>query len=262
MPSSLPDPDAFERIVFFTGAGLSAEAGIPTYRGRGGVWAEYDWESYACQRAFDDAPDRVLRFHDVRREAVATARPTRGHEIIAAVQAERPTTRVITQNIDGLHQRSGASSIVELHGSLWRVRCACHPAGAWNDELPMPHRCPDCGSWRRPDIVWFGDTLGVGTLEAAIDAMEQADLLIGIGTSGVVHPAAELPRIALTRGAESIEVNPESTPVSSLYGHHMREQASSALARLWPRHEHTGTRRGRDVERMPRMPDGRGPEAP
>src|SRR5262249_43575873 len=123
MTNAIPRFADFQRIVFFTGAGLSVESGIPTYRGKGGMWAEYDYEDYACQRAFDRDASRVWDFHDMRREAVAKCNPNPGHEIIANVQAEKPSTAVITQNIDGLHGRSGAKDVVELHGSLWRVRC-------------------------------------------------------------------------------------------------------------------------------------------
>ena len=113
----------FRKIVFFTGAGLSAESGIPTYRGKGGMWTEYDYEDYACQRAFDRDPDKVWDFHDKRRAAVAACEPNAGHRVIAEIQKAQPGTVVVTQNIDGLHARAGSADVVELHGSLWRVRC-------------------------------------------------------------------------------------------------------------------------------------------
>ena len=229
------DPDDFEHIVFFTGAGLSAEAGIPTYRGADGIWKAYDWQTCACQSAFEAAPDRVWDFHDVRRRVVGAARPTRGHEIIAAVAARRPSTRIVTQNIDGLQQRAGTPNVIELHGSLWRVRCACDGSPSANTEVPIGDRhCPVCGSWRRPDIVWFGDTLQPGPVDEAMLAFEQVDLLISIGTSGVVYPAAEFPQIARQRGALLVEINPEETPVSKWYPHHFRKPASAALTELWP----------------------------
>jgi NAD-dependent deacetylase len=108
----------YQRIVFFTGAGMSAESGIPTYRGQGGFWREYNYEDYACQRAFDRDPEKVWDFRDKRRAAVAACAPNPGHAIVAAVQREKPATAVITQNIDGMHQSAGASVVVELHGSL------------------------------------------------------------------------------------------------------------------------------------------------
>ncbi len=228
------DPERFERIVFFTGAGLSAEAGLPTYRGSGGIWDAYDWQRYACQTAFEQNPERVWDFHDVRRKHMGKAAPTTAHQIIAAVGAERPGTVVVTQNIDGLHQRAGSPHVIELHGSVWRVRCACGPEPQENFETPIQARtCPACEAWRRPDITWFGDALAAEPVRRAIDAIQHADLLIGIGTSGVVYPAAELPRLARDAGATLVEINPDETAVSSWYGIHMREGASQALTRLF-----------------------------
>ncbi len=222
----------FERIVFFTGAGLSVESGIPTYRGKGGVWAEYDYEQYACQRAFDANPTKVWDFHDKRREKVASSAPNDGHRIIAAVQAEKPSTAVITQNIDGLHARSGAKDVVELHGSLWRVRCDACGIVRPDETVPMTPRKHDCGAYLRPDIVWFEDSLDPRNLRRAHELLESADLLVSIGTSGVVYPAADLPRIAVRAGAVSVEINLEDTPVSHLFQHRLRGTASDMLARM------------------------------
>lgn len=233
MTSALPDIHAFDRIVFFTGAGLSAESGIPTYRGRGGIWHEYNYEDYACQRAFERDPEKVWDFHDKRRERVAACDPSAGHLVIADVQRSKPATVVITQNIDGLHQRAGALDVIELHGSLWRVRCDREGKVIANDQVPIdPRRCA-CGAYWRPDIVWFEDMLDSRTLERASDALARCDLLISVGTSGVVYPAAELPRIATSNGAVSIEINLEDTPVSRLYQHRLRMAAGEALRKLW-----------------------------
>jgi NAD-dependent deacetylase len=236
----------YERIVFFTGAGLSAESGIPTYRGKGGIWAEYDYEDYACQRAFDRDPDKVWDFHDKRRAAVAACEPHLGHRVVTAVKAQKPKTTIITQNIDGMHQRAGAAEVIELHGSLWRVRCddcgvvradmtmplraaegGRHPEGASNN----PRRC-SCGAHFRPDIVWFEDSLDARNIQRAQEALADCDLLVSVGTSAVVYPAAELPRIAVARGAATIEVNLEDTPMSRLYQHRLRGKASEVLAEL------------------------------
>ena len=223
----------FERIVFFTGAGMSAESGIPTYRGSGGIWREYDYEEYACQRAFDADPEKVWDFHDKRRELVAKCAPNPGHHVIASVQREKPGTVVVTQNIDGLHQRAGARDVVELHGSLWRVRCDREGTVREDASIPMtPRRCA-CGAYHRPDIVWFEDHLDPGVVRRAREALEQCDVLVSIGTSAVVYPAAELPRIAMSRGATTVEINPEETPVSALYEHRLRGTASEVLAALW-----------------------------
>lgn len=227
--------DDYQHIVFFTGAGLSAEAGIPTYRGAGGTWAKYDYRAYACQRAFDGDPAKVWDFHDERRLRMASAEPAAAHRMIAAAQATHPSVAIITQNIDGLHQRAGAHHVIELHGSIWRVRCRCPGAPQVNLEAPIAERlCPTCGVWRRPDIVWFEDPLQPAPIQQGIDAIAACDLLISIGTSGVVYPAAELPRAAAQRGARCIEINPEPTAVSEWYDTHLRTGASDALRSLLP----------------------------
>jgi len=120
------DPKQYQQIVFFTGAGMSAESGVPTYRGHGGIWNQYRWEEYACQDAFDADPEKVLKFHELRRAAVLTCTPHPGHAIIAALEEKHQGITVVTQNIDGMHQRAGSRRVIELHGSLWRVRCPRH----------------------------------------------------------------------------------------------------------------------------------------
>ena len=222
----------FRRILFFIGAGLSAESGIPTYRGKGGMWTEYDYEDYACQRAFDRDPDKVWDFHDKRRAAVAACEPNAGHRVIAEIQKAQPGTVVVTQNIDGLHARAGSADVVELHGSLWRVRCDPENIVRPDTTVPMsPRRCR-CGAAFRPDIVWFEDQLDHRNLRRAREALEECDLLVSVGTSGVVYPAADLPRIAMQRGAVTVEINLEETPVSALYQHRLRGKASELLASM------------------------------
>lgn len=222
----------FERIVFFTGAGLSAESGIPTYRGKGGMWTEYDYEDYACQRAFDRDPDKVWDFHDQRRAFVAGCAPSEGHRVITSIQAAKAGTAIVTQNIDGMHQRAGGRDVVELHGSLWRVRCDDEGIVREDTSVPMsPRRCT-CGAFLRPDIVWFEDALHAPTVRRAEDALASCDLLVSVGTSGVVFPAANLPRIAMARGARTVEINLEDTPVSALYQVRLRGPAGQLLAEL------------------------------
>jgi len=222
----------FHHIVLFTGAGMSAESGIPTYRGRGGLWQKYNYEDYACQRAFDRDPEKVWDFHDQRRATVAGCAPNRGHQVISALQREKPTTAIITQNIDGLHQRAGASGVIELHGSLWRVRCDREGIVRADLALPITPRTCACGSYLRPDIVWFEDALSAEVITAAKAALRQCDLLVSVGTSAVVYPAADLPRIAMAGGAVTVEINLEDTPVSALYQHRLRGPASELLAEM------------------------------
>ena len=221
----------FQRIVFFTGAGLSAESGIPTFRGKGGMWSQYNYEDYACQAAFDRDPEKVWDFHDERRKTVSSCEPNAGHRVIAEVQKRQPNTVVITQNIDGMHQRAGATDVVELHGSLWRVRCDPESIVRADHSVPMSPRKCSCGECWRPDIVWFEDQLDHRNLRRAREALEECDLLVTVGTSGVVYPAADLPRLAL-RTALTVEVNLEDTPVSALYHQRLRGTASEILTSM------------------------------
>ena len=224
----------YRRIVFFTGAGLSAESGIPTYRGEGGIWGKYDYKQYACQRAFLRNPEKVWDFHDERRIFISKCHPSEGHRIIAAIEREKPGTTVITQNIDGLHSRAGSRNVIELHGSLWRVRCDEEKTVFTNDEIPIKGRRCSCGRYLRPDIVWFEDPLRETEVMNAINAIMQCDVFISIGTSGVVYPAAQMPIYAIQRGAVCIEINMERTPLTELYSFHLEGSAGEILKRMWP----------------------------
>ena len=218
-----------ERICVFSGAGMSAESGVPTYRGQGGIWAEYRYQDYACQEAFERAPENVWEFHRKRRAAVAACLPHQGHVALERAATQKPGIRVITQNIDGMHQRVGQKDVVELHGSLWRVRCErCQISEAnWDTEFPNTRH--DCGAFLRPDITWFGDTLNAQVFNEAAELIADCDVFISVGTSAVVYPAAGLPSLARESGAWLVEVNPESTPMSHLYHAHIPLKASESL---------------------------------
>jgi NAD-dependent deacetylase len=223
-----PDLSSYKRIVFFTGAGMSAESGVPTYRGKGGVWSQYDYEEYACQGAFGRDPEKVLRFHELRRRAVLDCHPHEGHRVIAAM----PEARVITQNIDGMHQRAGCRNVVELHGSLWQLRC--EKCGVQKKDLGRSYetlRCA-CGHWLRPGIIWFGDMLDEAVMRKASEMITTCDLFISIGTSGTVWPAAGFPAIAREAGAYCIEINPEPSGATG-YDLVIPEPAGTALPELF-----------------------------
>ncbi len=220
------------RVVFFTGAGMSAESGVPTYRGKGGIWKQYDYESYACQPAFEADPARVWEFHNYRRKLVGACKPNPGHELIARAEAASHGVTVVTQNIDGLHQLAGSRNVHELHGSLWRLRCEKCGRRAESRDAPLLDPHCSCGAWWRPAIVWFGDALDGEVIDAAMRAIVSCDLLISIGTSAVVYPAAQMPLYARKAGAKLVEVNPEPTPMSASYDLCVRESASECLARL------------------------------
>lgn len=227
------DPNEYQKIVFFTGAGMSAESGVPTYRGSGGIWHQYNWEEYACQQAFDRNPQKVLEFHELRRQAVLKCQPHAGHTIIAALENQHRGVGVVTQNIDGMHQRAGSRNVIELHGSLWRLRCPIHGVRDDFGEKYERYECEICGNWLRPDIVWFGDMLNDDVIRQASAAIEECDLFISIGTSGVVWPAAGFPKIAKDNGARCIEINPERSEMSSMYDETIRMAAGEALPQLF-----------------------------
>lgn len=228
------DVREFRHVVFFTGAGISVESGVPTYRGKGGVWKEYDYESCACQAAFDRDPEYVWEFHNYRRTLVAACEPNRGHALIAQAEQALPEVTVVTQNIDGLHQRAGSGRVLELHGSLWRTRCDACGARELDRSAPLEQIKCSCGAYKRPNIVWFGDMLFLDVLEDVMASMASCDLLVSIGTSAVVYPAAELPMIAKRNGATLVEINPEDTPLSAAYDHRLRGTATEMLEQICP----------------------------
>lgn len=217
------------KTIFFTGAGISAESGVPTYRGRGGVWKQYNYEEYACQEAFDRNPKKVIEFHKVRRKAVGFCKPNAGHLAITAMQG----ATIITQNIDGLHQRAGSKTVIELHGSLWKNRC--NYCDETQEIIPgkfyYKTLC-NCGRYYRPDIVWFGDSLKEHNIRQAMHSIEHCETFISIGTSGAVWPAAGFPELAKSHGAMCIEINPEPTELSYMFDECIREKASVAVPKL------------------------------
>ena len=224
------DPVDYKHIVFFTGAGMSAESGVPTYRGKGGLWHKYNWENYACQAAFVRNPEAVLAFHEKRRRALVDCLPHSGHDLISNLEKSHKDIWVITQNIDGMHQRAGSKNVVELHGSVWRLRCD------YCGIIIKDHRSEHYNNWKcnndhwlRPDIVWFNDFLIPAITQKADEIISQSDLFISIGTSGVVWPAAGFPQIARSNGATLIEINPEPSEQNDLYDHVFRGKASDML---------------------------------
>ena len=223
-------PADYKHIVFFTGAGMSAESGVPTYRGKGGVWHKYNWEDYACQAAFILDPEAVLDFHETRRRVLIDCLPHAGHELISNLENNHESVWIITQNIDGMHQRAGSKNIVELHGSAWRLRCD-HCEVVIDDHNPDHYKNWKCDNdhWLRPDIIWFNDFLIPAITQKADEIISKSDLFISIGTSGVVWPAAGFPQIAKSNGATLIEINPEPSEQNDLYDHVFRGKASDML---------------------------------
>ncbi len=204
-------------IAALTGAGISAESGLATFRdAQEGLWARFDPQDLATPSAFARHPKRVWDWYAWRRERVAAARPNAGHVALAEFERRTPEFMLITQNIDGLHQRAGSRDVVELHGNIQRVKCSREGTRVdrWDESGEDVPRCPSCGAFLRPDVVWFEEMLPADALAAAEDAVRRCDALLVIGTSAEVYPAAALPASAKASGAIVVEINPNETPLS------------------------------------------------
>lgn len=223
------------RAVVFSGAGLSAASGLGTFRGADGLWEKFRPEDLATPEAFRRDPDLVWRWYAARYEGMLAAEPNPGHRAIARCSELFPSFLVVTQNIDGLHQRAGSSQVVELHGSIHQTKCAeCGGRRPMSEALARggsPPRC-DCGGPIRPDVVWFGEMLPFDALGLAKRASAAADLFLVVGTSALVWPAAGLIEVAAHSGALVIEVNPEATPLSELADVVVRGKAEVVLPEL------------------------------
>lgn len=204
------------RVMALTGAGISAESGVPTFRqAQTGLWARFDPQELATPQAFEHNPQLVWEWYAWRRGLVDAAQPNPGHRALAELGKRFPEFALVTQNVDGLHKRAGSRNIIELHGSLLRARCL--PAGhvfTWSADADLPLHCEQCGGLARPDVVWFGENLPAPAIHAAIEAAQSCQVCLVIGTSGLVHPAASLPHLARQHGARLVEINPELTPLS------------------------------------------------
>lgn len=227
-----------ERLVVFTGAGISAESGLATFRGAGtdALWGRFRPEEVATPEAFGRHPERVWRWYGERFRQARAAEPNAGHRALVRLAALFPVSLVVTQNVDGLHQRAGSEPVIELHGSLATARC-----DACDETIPMeralsasPDRPPacDCGGRLRPAVVWFGEPLPAAALERAIEEASRCDLFVVAGTSATVFPAAGLIEVAAGAGAAVVEVNPEATAFSRRAALVLRRPAGEALPTL------------------------------
>ncbi len=221
-------------VLALTGSGVSAASGVPTFRdAQTGLWARYRPEDLATPEAFASAPERVWDWYRWRRRLVRAAQPNGAHHALAALGRGLPGLRLVTQNVDGLHQRAGSPHVIELHGNLQRDRCNARCGTVDVDQdAPGPPPCPACGAPVRPDVVWFGEVLPEQGLTAAGDAAMRCEVFLSIGTSSLVYPAAGLAEVALRRGALLVEINPEHTPLSGLADHRLALPADRALQAL------------------------------
>lgn len=232
---------AARHVLVFTGAGISAESGLATYRDpQTGLWSKFLPQELATPEAFQRRPDMIWAWYASRRQAVERAEPNAGHRALVAIENRVPRLTLVTQNVDGLHQRAGNRRVIELHGNLTRTRCSegAHRVETWPATGEVPPRCPICGARLRPDVVWFGETLPLEAWEAAVAATQDCDVCLAIGTSAVVRPAALLPELAQQSGALLVEINPEPTPLSARADVTLAGKAGEVLPALvrvtWP----------------------------
>jgi len=226
---------AAERVVALTGAGVSAESGVPTFReAQTGLWAQYRAEELATPEAFQRQPKLVWDWYEWRRTLVAKAAPNPGHFALSELEQLVPEFSLLTQNVDGLHQRAGSQRVIELHGSIFDTLCFDEGTQVltWSDDGSVPPRCPRCAGWLRPGVVWFGEPLPEAALASASRAAAECQLLLSIGTSSLVHPAARLPYDAKAAGALIVEINPTETALSKHADYVLRGPAGEMLPQL------------------------------
>lgn len=221
-------------LCVLTGAGVSAESGVPTFRGPEGLWKRRDPMTLATPEAFAEDPKEVWEWYQWRRRKIRGCAPNAGHAALAAVDAAKPDFLLVTQNVDGLHRAAGSRRVAEIHGSIWVVRCTrCGAERVEPDDFAeLPPRCAACGGLLRPGVVWFGETLPAGASDAAMGMLSRCEVLIVAGTSAVVAPASGYAAVAKRRGARVIEVNPDETPVSALCDATFRGRSGEVLPAL------------------------------
>jgi NAD-dependent deacetylase len=226
-------------FVVFTGAGISAESGIPTYRGEHGLWHKYDPSKYADITHFQQDPSYYWHFfQDVRYPVIEKSRPNQAHEALARLQEKGRLSAIITQNIDGLHQQAGAGKVLELHGNTRRIlclNCGIHytMVSVFNMlTTRLPPKCTACGGSLKPDVVFFGESLPAAVLDEAVKETKACDLFLVVGSSLIVQPAAELPALAKRNGAKVAIVNKDPTPLDTMADMVIRSGASDVLGKL------------------------------
>ncbi len=221
-------------VAILTGAGISAESGIPTFRGDGGLWREFKAEDLATPAAFARDPKLVWEWYDWRRGLIAQAQPNAAHRALVEIEKRKPRFTLITQNVDGLHDLAGSGKILKLHGDIWRMRCTECGANFPNRRVPLPKIPPHCacGGLARPGVVWFGEALPEGIMSEAEHAVASAEVFLVIGTSALVYPAAGLIPYAKDSGARVIEINPEPTAATSIVDCALHGAAGELLPQL------------------------------
>lgn len=205
-------------LTILTGAGISADSGVPTFRGKDGLWRSYRAEDLATPEAFERDPRLVWEWYNWRRELIATKRPNQAHDAVAKLERRIQSFWLITQNVDGLHRAAGSQKLSEIHGNIWMVRCTACGSISENRDVPIPilPTCRRCHGVLRPHVVWFGESLFPDDLARCAAALQTCEILLVIGTSGVVYPAAGFASVAKEAGAFVAEINLDQTPHTSL----------------------------------------------
>lgn len=222
-----------DHVCVLTGAGISAESGVPTFReAQSGLWERFDPLDLATPEAFQRDPQLVWRWYRWRRELVAAAKPNAGHTALADLAALVSRLTLVTQNVDGLHQRAGSEDVIEFHGNLFENRCLVEGCLVDTDEEADVPLCPGCGALARPGVVWFGEAIPADALERSFAAASACDVFLSIGTSSLVQPAAGLAEMASAAGAVVAEVNPEPTALARGFDHAIEAKAGTVLPEL------------------------------
>ncbi len=226
------------KITVLTGAGVSAASGVPTFRGEEGLWKSYSPMELATPEAFQSNPQLVWEWYDWRRGLISKCRPNAAHRILSIWSKRYSGFTLITQNVDGLHEKAGTENVIRFHGSIWEVfcwnNCASSPRRWVYDAVPLPGippSCPYCGGLLRPGVVWFGESIDPDTLGQSTAALD-CDVFMAVGTSALVYPAAGLAGQAQRNGAFTVEINPESTPASDSVDLSIQEPAEAVMGKL------------------------------
>jgi len=225
---------AAQSLAVLTGAGISADSGVPTFRGADGLWRNFRAEDLATPEAFERDPRLVWEWYNWRRELIATKTPNAAHAAVVELERRCSEFWLITQNVDGLHRAAGSQKLSEIHGNIWKVRCTACGVVEDNHDVPIPilPSCRHCQGLLRPHIVWFGESLLASDLSRCAAALQSCDVLLVIGTSGVVYPAAGFASAAKEAGAFVAEINPDATPHSETVDVSLRGRAKEVLPLL------------------------------
>lgn len=232
-----------KHLVILTGAGVSKESGVPTFRdAMDGLWAKYDPQQLATPRAFAQNPKLVWEWYEYRRGLVNNAKPNAGHIALAHLENLYPKLWIITQNVDNLHEQAGSTRLIRLHGNIAETICYNQCQGGrvaidkadfvWDADHTIPPHCPHCGGYLRPNVVWFEEPLPPKAIQLAYEIASRCDVMLIIGTSGMVSPASDLPHLALNNGAALIEVNPDESMITPYVDAHLKGASGVILPAL------------------------------